>query len=86
MRFLLFYSIAPGAFGKSRFIRIPSTRWFSHFSKRFHQVFSLAYARFRDIEKAEAVLGNFGNQTCLGAGQGQRGTMPWTIAARMLGN
>jgi signal transduction histidine kinase len=50
--FYFFYSIGPGALGITLYQEL-SPDGLAIF-KRFHQVFSLAYSRFRDIEKAEA--------------------------------
>jgi signal transduction histidine kinase len=50
--FYFFYSIGPGALGITLYEELSSDGL--AIFKRFHQVFSLAYSRFRDIEKAEA--------------------------------
>ncbi|REG91082.1 ATP-binding protein [Algoriphagus antarcticus] len=50
--FYFFYSIGPGALGITLYQELSPDGL--AILKRFHQVFSLAYSRFRDIEKAEA--------------------------------
>jgi len=76
--FLFFYSIGLGSL-ESRFIRIFHPM-FSSFSSVFHQVFSLAYARFRIFEKAEPAAREIEIGTLPWSRSGQR---PWPcIAAR----